>query len=135
MRSAHRDAFRTGPDRLRGRCGRGRAVGTCGELVQGALDSRDLMVTFPVDWHSQAVARTSHLSGVRVWPASKAKAWRMCELVLDRLAGCSVGDVGIDVRISTSIPEGRGYASSSADLLATCRAMAERVGARLAARG
>ncbi|MFI9566642.1 GHMP family kinase ATP-binding protein [Streptomyces rishiriensis] len=112
--------------------GRGRAVGTCGELVQGTVDGRELMVTFPVDWYSDVVVRGSYLPGVRVWPRSKVKVRRMCDVLLDRLVGASSADVGLDVLVSSMIPEGRGHASSSADLTALCRAMAQWLGVPLA---
>jgi L-threonine kinase len=111
--------------------GHGRAVGTCGEFAQGQVDGRQLMVTFPVEWHSDAIVRTSYLPGIRVWPRSKTKARRMCERLVLLLTGGRAGDLGLDVMISSAIPEGRGHASSSADLVAVCRAMADWAGVEL----
>jgi L-threonine kinase len=56
----------------------------------------------------------------------------MCDLLLGRLVGASSTDVGLDVLVSSMIPEGRGHASSSADLTALCRAMAQWLGVPLA---
>lgn len=110
--------------------GRGQAVGTCGELVQGHYGGRELMVTFPVDWHTDATARGSYVPGIRVWPRSKTKVRKLCELLLARTESFDP-DTGLDIMVNSSIPEGRGYASSSADLVAAARAISQWTGSAI----
>jgi L-threonine kinase len=79
------------------------------------------LVTLPIDLHAHArfcvAARDREL---RVTPASKWKALRLASLLLThrglRVAG--------SLRIASAIPAGKGLASSTADLVATYRAIA-----------
>jgi uncharacterized protein involved in propanediol utilization len=104
----------------------GSAFGTFGELLQGALpdDGPDFMVTLPIArWATATFEYDSARDGVRTFPASKTKARSVAEAVLAR---CSGG--GGTLTLSGSIPEGKGLASSSADLVATARAVASALG-------
>ncbi|GHE73704.1 GHMP family kinase ATP-binding protein [Streptomyces vinaceus] len=113
-------------------CGTGTAFGTFGELLQGVLpgDDRHFMVTFPVAGWSRAVFRHSpgH-QGFTVWPPHKRKAVRIAELAL-AAAGRTGGG---SLELSSELPEGKGMASSSADLVATVRAVGAAVGTTFAA--
>lgn len=105
------------------------AFGTFGELLQGALpgDGPDFLVTLPIArWATATFEYDSTLGGVEVFPATKTKARRVAEAVLARY---SAG--GGSLRISSSLPEGKGLASSSADLVATARAVASALGVEL----
>ncbi|WP_394617109.1 kinase [Lentzea sp. JNUCC 0626] len=102
------------------------AFGTFGELLQGALpdDGPDFLVTLPIArWATATFAYESTLDGVEVFPATKTKARRVAEAVLARFRGG-----GGSLRLSGSLPEGKGLASSSADLVATARAVAAALG-------
>ncbi|WP_189269113.1 GHMP family kinase ATP-binding protein [Streptomyces fuscichromogenes] len=105
------------------------AFGTFGELLQGALpeDGPDFLVTLPVArWATATFEYDSARDGIAVFPATKTKARRVAEAVLAR---CSGG--GGSLRLSGSLPEGKGLASSSADLVATARAVASALGVDL----
>lgn len=105
------------------------AFGTFGELLQGALPDNgpDFLVTLPVArWATATFEYGSALESVEVVPATKTKARRAAEAVLAR---CSGG--GGSLRLSGSLPEGKGLASSSADLVATARAVASALGVEL----
>jgi L-threonine kinase len=113
-----------------GRAGHGSAPGTCGELVQGVLGHRDFLITLPVDLRVQCTVTPSPAPGVTVWPPHKTKvarsareAARRLGLRLDTAAG-----PGIRIDVASPIPEGKGLASSSADIVAACRAMADYAG-------
>ncbi|NEE20697.1 kinase [Streptomyces sp. SID7499] len=99
------------------------AFGTFGELLQGELPEPDgdFLVTLPVArW---AMARFELLPDTRellVRPAHKKKALRLTSMILAD-AGRPAGGV---LRIDSTLPEGKGLASSSADLVATARAVA-----------
>ncbi|MET9255195.1 kinase [Streptomyces sp. NPDC003717] len=100
--------------------------GTFGELLQGALppsggDDGDFLVTLPIArWATARFTRGTPGSGVRVVPAHKSKARRMATAVLETFGAPPDGDLVLD----GDLPEGKGFASSSADLVATARAVA-----------
>ncbi|MER6546716.1 kinase [Streptomyces sp. NPDC001250] len=105
------------------------AFGTFGELLQGALpeDGPDFLVTLPIArWATATFEYESAHDGVAVYPATKTKARRVAEAVLARYSGG-----GGSLRLSGSLPEGKGLASSSADLVATARAVASALGVDL----
>lgn len=108
------------------RTGLGTAGGSCGELLQGVLpDGRDFLVTLPIRQGSTAVFEPGPDSGVVTVPAHKTKARRLAEAMLARSP--EVG--GGRLTLHSELPEGKGLASSSADLVATARAIAD-AGAR-----
>jgi L-threonine kinase len=105
------------------------AFGTFGELLQGALpdDGPDFLVTLPIArWSTATFEYDSSRDDVQVVPALKTKARRVAEAVLARYSGG-----GGSLRLSGSLPEGKGLASSSADLVATARAVASALGVDL----
>ncbi|WP_432006742.1 kinase [Streptomyces parvus] len=105
------------------------AFGTFGELLQGALPDGgpDFLVTLPIArWATATFEYRSADDSVEVSPATKTKARQVAETVLARYA-----DGGGTLRLSGALPEGKGLASSSADLVATARAVASAVGVEL----
>lgn len=118
-----------------GRVGLGTANGTFGELLQGALPGDGevdgegrFLVTLPVARWSTARFEVGPAEGdLTVSPAHKTKA--------AILAGRLLTEVGRPVSgrllLHSSIPEGKGLASSSADLVATARAVLAAVAAGL----
>jgi uncharacterized protein involved in propanediol utilization len=109
------------------------AFGTFGELLQGALPDNgpDFLVTLPIArWATATFEYDSALDRVEVVPDTKTKARRVAEALLASYSGG-----GGSLRLSTSLPEGKGLASSSADLVATARAVASALGIDLPPRG
>ncbi|MGW8487074.1 GHMP family kinase ATP-binding protein [Streptomyces sp. NPDC055886] len=107
--------------------GTGRAFGTFGELLQGVLPGSDrhFMVTFPVAaWSTASFQHFPDSSGLVVWPPHKRKALRIARLAL---AAAGHGGGGV-LELDSDLPEGKGMASSSADLVATARAVAAALG-------
>lgn len=110
-----------------GRVGVGTANGTFGELLQGALPGPGaangegrFLVTLPVARWSSAWFQLGPVgSGLTVRPAGKTKAVALARSLLAEL-GCPA-DGSLVLR--SSLPEGKGLASSSADLVATARAI------------
>lgn len=99
------------------------AFGTFGELLQGRLPEPDgdFLVTLPIARWSQVVFHGNPSSAVvRADPPVKTKARRLAEMIL-RSAGIGTGGT---VQVTSDLPEGKGMASSSADLVATARAVA-----------
>lgn len=109
------------------------AFGTFGELLEGALPSNgpDFLVTLPIArWATATFEYDAALDTVEVIPETKTKARRVAGAVLARYWGG-----GGSLRLSSSLPEGKGLASSSADLVATARAVASALGVDLEPRG
>lgn len=104
--------------------GVGTAFGTFGELLQGVLpeEDGDFLVTLPVARWSMATFRQDPgAEAITVRPAHKTKALRLAHLIAEELPAPVAGFLNL----SSVIPEGKGLASSSADLVATARAVAK----------
>lgn len=107
--------------------GKGKAFGTFGELLQGVLPdgNLDFLVTFPVARYTRALfAPDPSRADVAVFPPHKVKARRLATVLLESL-GLPPGGM---LLIDSDIPEGKGMASSSADLVAAARALCDSYG-------
>lgn len=112
--------------------GVGRSFGTFGELLQGALPrtGQHFMVTCPLAvWSTATFCHLPDSSAIEVRPAHKRKSAWLAALAL-RTAGFPGGG---ELWLHSELPEGKGMASSSADLVATARAVADAVGIRFTA--
>jgi uncharacterized protein involved in propanediol utilization len=112
------------------RTGIGRCPGTFGELLQGVLpiESREFLVTLPITEGSTAEFTAVHESkGVRVSPPYKEKSRRLAEELI-RLYNLEVGG---ELHIESELYEGKGCASSSADMVATARAIQSAFGIQI----
>jgi L-threonine kinase len=131
---------------VHGRVGVGTANGTFGELLQGALPGPGaadgegrFLVTLPITrWSHASFELRAAGEGLTVRPAHKAKAAALAAALLAEFGQPAAGALVL----RSSIPEGKGLASSSADLVATARAVcavlrrsvsAHRLGSLLAA--
>jgi len=102
--------------------GTAEAFGTFGELLQGRLPESDVdfLVTMPIDrWSTCSFHYEPRRSEVRVRPPRKLKSRRLAEAMLRHYGR----EGGGTLEITSDIPEGKGFASSSADLVATARAV------------
>ena len=98
--------------------GFGLAHGTLGELIQGEIDMQPFLITCPINRY--AVARFVPLNGSDIFgPRYKTKSLH----ALSTLQKLINGDGG-ELYLSSNIPVGKGMASSSADIVAACRAYA-----------
>jgi uncharacterized protein involved in propanediol utilization len=118
------------------RAGAGAAFGSFGELLQGVLawptpagpdDDVHFLVTFPVDRGSRARFRLDPGGELRVFPSHKWKARTLARALMD----ASGWDGGGTLIVDSELPVGKGLASSSADLVATARAVGEVLGLEL----
>lgn len=108
------------------------AFGTFGELLQGRLpeEDGDFLVTLPVArWSVARFELQAHSTETQVRPAHKRKALRLTSMILE-----DEGAAGGLLRIDSTLPEGKGLASSSADLVAAARAVANALGTPMPAR-
>jgi len=101
--------------------GAGTAFGTFGELLQGTLpDGTDFLVTMPINRCTTAWFRLEPDGPLRVFPSDKLKSYALARAML--------GDAGGTLVIDGDLPVGKGLASSSADLVATARAIGGALG-------
>jgi uncharacterized protein involved in propanediol utilization len=104
------------------RIGRGLSFGTFGELLQGVIGEPavDFLVTFPIACYSRATfVSNPNRNSITVYPSFKQKAVRLADMILEHF-GLPPGGT---LEICSEIPVGKGLASSSADLVATARAI------------
>ncbi len=109
------------------RTGIGWCLGTFGELLQGVLptERREFLVTLPITEGSTAeFTAVRGFEGVRVSPPHKEKSRRLAEGLL-RFYNLEAGG---ELRIESELHEGKGFASSSADMVATARAIESAFG-------
>lgn len=107
--------------------GTGSAYGTFGELLQGQLAESgvDFLVTLPIPHSSRASFHPSPDSDrIVVQPPGKTKSLRVARSLLDS-RGIRLGGLLV---VESDLPEGKGFSSSSADLVATARAVGEAIG-------
>ncbi|MGY2113026.1 GHMP family kinase ATP-binding protein [Nocardia gipuzkoensis] len=114
------------------RVGVGSAFGSCGELLQGvtAESDRDFLVTLPIARGAVAVFEPHpHRHTVSVVPAHKTKSGTLARALLARSTVLRGGVL----TLLGDLPEGKGLASSTADLVATARAVADAEGREIGA--
>lgn len=92
------------------------APGSCGEFVQGYGNGVSFMVTCPIDRYT--VVRTGTGTG---GSGLSGKSRLARDLTLDRLGRKGMP---LSLSLSSSIPIGKGMASSTADISAVCQATA-----------
>lgn len=113
------------------RPGLGYAIGHHGELLQGVFEGSDGrlhrgLVTLPLPaMRTTATYRPKSGVPIETFPTDKAKAKRAAILALRHLGYPQSGG---DLAIESSIPVGFGYGSSTADVVATIRAVASAAG-------
>ncbi|SMF28012.1 threonine kinase [Tistlia consotensis] len=114
--------------------GVGTAIAHHGELLQGVFEDEQGslhrgLVTLPLPrLRARATFWPRSGGAVAVRPAGRSKAQRAAELTLAHLGYAGSGG---DLTIESDIPLGHGYGSSTADLVASIRAVAAAAGLRL----
>ncbi len=99
--------------------GWGFSSGTFGELVQGVIDETPFLVTIPIRWGTRAKFIPGENQEVVVYPRHRKKAEMAAALACRTLK-----KPGGTLSLSSVIPIGKGMASSSADIVASIRAVA-----------
>jgi len=105
----------------------GKAHGTFGELLQGSLPGEDghFLVTLPINRFAYATFFKNDRAGsVIVKPPHKTKSRDLALSILQAIAP----RVGGELVLRGDLEEGKGLSSSSADLVATSRAIAAAIG-------
>ena len=102
---------------------------TCGELVQGTdADGGAFLVSCPID-RAAEVRATVDGSGITGGPAGRPKALAAARRTLVAL-GC--GSLGVRLEIRSDLPVGRGFGTSTADVVGAIAATARALGEELA---
>jgi L-threonine kinase len=97
--------------------------GTCGEWVQGWLSGEPVLVSCPIRRYAVVRVTLGPDDVTRIDPPDRVKALQAARAVA-ALAGHRGG---LTVVLNSALPLGRGYASSTADLVAASRATAEAI--------
>jgi uncharacterized protein involved in propanediol utilization len=115
----------------RGTIGTGRSLGHHGELLQGVFETSDGvhrgLVTLPcaLFWTNATVTLRRGTGRAVVAPYGKEKAARAAVLAL---AALELPDLDVELRLESNIPAGHGFGSSTADVVATVRAVMDAAG-------
>jgi L-threonine kinase len=114
-----------------GREGRGTAPGTCGEFAQGLLsDGTPFHVTCPINKSATVVASLREAKALKI--LGLGEHHRKLELAIQHTVQLlDLGAVEVMVRHWSDLDIGKGMGSSTADVLAGVRAIADAVGESL----
>ncbi|HHU32282.1 MAG: GHMP kinase [Zhaonellaceae bacterium] len=107
-----------------------RVPGSCGELVQGLWEDRDLLISCPIDRYSEARVSIMRDSSEITGTVSRPKALQAVKKVLSIL-DCRHGAT---VEIYSQLVPGKGLASSTADIAAAAWATGLALGTLLSPR-
>lgn len=102
--------------------------GSCGELVQGRVNGISFHLTCPVKIFSRVSVCFSGGERRLIFPQEKVKAARAADRTLALLNG---EDISLKLQICSQLPVGRGMASSTADIVGSCLAVANLLGKRI----
>lgn len=133
LREAGSGTLGTG-DGSRLQVGIGRAMGHHGELLQGVFEGENGrlhrgLVTLPLDRKQSLATFWPRDHGeIRARPPDRKKAARAAALTLAHLGFSRMAG---DLTIESDIPVGHGYGSSTADVIATIRAVGSAAGVAL----
>lgn len=101
-----------------------KAPGSCGELAQGTIHGTNFLITCPINVYSEVTVTTDNAAplcvGRKVFTAIN-KTLQYCQYTGNRL----------HVAVKSDLPLGKGMASSSADISATCQGLALSIGQEL----
>ncbi|CAA7601913.1 Ribosomal protein S5 domain 2-type fold [Acididesulfobacillus acetoxydans] len=107
-----------------------RCPGTCGEWVQGAQSGVPFLVDCPIDRYAEAVVEMGKDDGIWLVPREKEKV-RKALLLMREERSFSGGGI---LRFRRELPTGKGMASSTADIVSACAAVAAASGETVSGR-
>lgn len=95
-----------------------KAPGSCGELIQGSIENEPFLVTCPIDVYSEVTITSDINHKINIGEKSK--------LAISRTLKYLKEDTNFHyfINLVSSLPKGKGMASSSADISAVCQAVA-----------
>ncbi len=102
-----------------------RVPGSCGELAQGLIDGNHFLVSCPIDMYATSSVEVTAGSGRVCAPMDSPKARQSVEQTLKHFGR---SDVDVKLSLSSTLPRGKGMASSTADVSASIAATAAALG-------
>ncbi|MEG6585509.1 GHMP family kinase ATP-binding protein [Dendrosporobacter sp. 1207_IL3150] len=102
-----------------------KAPGSCGELVQGTIGGNNFLITCPINIYSKAIV-TPSCSSQHLDAGEKTKL-----AVKKTLKYLNISNVNFQITVTSNLPQGKGMASSSADISAASQAVAISFGKTL----
>ncbi len=100
-----------------------RAPGTCGEFLQGSIDGQSFLVTCPINRYSYALSNVVHPFS-QTYCALQPKSAQARKLVKQLVNSKKNTSICPPVYVRSDIIQGKGMASSSADISVTAMATA-----------
>jgi len=101
-----------------------KAPGSCGELAQGTMDGKNFLITCPIDVYSEVTVITD------VYTPRHAGN-KVLTAIDKTIQYLQIKGRSFYVSIKSDLPIGKGMASSSADISATCQCIALSAGTLL----
>jgi len=101
-----------------------RAPGSCGELAQGTIDGKNFLITCPIDVYSEVTVRTDVYTPMHLGS-------KVLTAIDKTIRYLQIKGNSFHLSVKSDLPFGKGMASSSADISATCQSIALSVGMRL----
>lgn len=100
--------------------------GSAGEVIQGIVEGREVLVSLTIDRYSEMEVFLGEGEAPReLWKSKKALELALQYFRMEHLKG------RITFRRKRSLPEGKGFASSTADIAALLGALAKLLGRRI----
>jgi len=107
-----------------------KAPGTCGELMQGAIDEQDFLVNCPINLFSHSTVKASSKAGLHLHNLHRYTKIR--DTIMLAVEEFSF-NVSHHLEIHSDVPRGKGMASSSADITAAFEAVCRQCDVSLTA--
>lgn len=106
---------------------RGKAAcpASCGEVIQGTIDNRNLLVTCPISLYSTVEVEVCER---KERPKEFKKNRKSLQAAKKTLSYFGKASWDVSIKLKSDIPRGIGLASSTADITATCLAVASALG-------
>jgi L-threonine kinase len=103
-----------------------RCPASCGEFIQGWIDGGEKLVSCPIDWFS-----TVNVCESATFYPERPRMRQMLERVVAHFGYPSSFANSLSITLESTIPIGKGLASSTADIAATAVATARHLGEEL----
>ncbi len=113
---------------MRGRQVSARCPGSCGELIQGYIRGKKLLLSYPVDLYSQVTISEGNRNYFKSYYPKVQKALEKTLQYLELPLGYLEN---LDFRVESQLPVGKGMASSTADIGAAVAAVGAFFGQEL----
>lgn len=101
-----------------------KAPGSCGELAQGTINGTNFLITCPIDIYSEVTVTRDDFTPLHV-------GRKVFTAINKTLQYCQYKGSRLHVDVKSDLPLGKGMASSSADISATCQGLALSMGQEL----